>query len=123
MTAPVRGFREQVFFHEVKKNRRGDTCVALINEEFEGGEGFGVALRYPVGPLPHFTEWRMMGEGEYTCGLEPGNCRVLGRAQERAEGRLVTLRPGQSVNYRLEFEVLAGQKEIRRVRKEIRGLR
>lgn len=123
MSGPVPRFREQIFFHDLSRNRRGETCVALINEDFGDGEGFGVVMRYPVESLPHFTQWKMMGERTYTCGLEPGNCRVLGRAQERAEGRLVTLRPGQSVNYRLELEVLTNQKEIRKVRKEIRAMR
>jgi len=123
MTGPVRRFREQVFFHELKKNRRGETCVALVNEDFGGGEGFGAALRYPAAALPHFSEWKMLCERTYTCGLEPGNCRVLGRARERAEGRLVTLRPGQSADYRLEFEVLDGRKDIQRVKREIRGMR
>jgi hypothetical protein len=123
MTGPIRGFREQVFFHEMRKKRSGETCVALINEGFEDGWGFGVALRYPVKNLPHFSQWRMMGERTYTCGLEPGNCRVLGRVKEREAGRLVTLRPGQSLSYRLEIEVLDGEKDLRRVKREIRAIR
>lgn len=123
MSAPAPRFREQVFFHDLKKNRRGETRVALVNEEYGGGEGFGVALRYSISSLPHFSEWKMVCERTYTCGLEPGNCRVLGRARERAAGRLVTLRAGASAHYRLEFEVLTGRKDIRRVKREIRGLR
>jgi len=123
MTAPERGFREQVLFHEMRKKRNGESCVALINEDFAEGEGFGVALRYTAKTLPHFSQWKMMGERTYVCGLEPGNCRVMGRAKERDEGRLVTLRAGQSVSYRIEFEVVDSAEDVRRVKREIRGIR
>ncbi len=64
------------------------TIAALVNEEL------GVRLEIEsslsrlwqwVAPTPHF----------YALALEPANCSVLGRAHDRAEGRLPELQPGE----------------------------
>jgi hypothetical protein len=43
--------------------------------------------------LPRLWQWVHPGYG--VLGLEPANCSVLGRAHDRAEGRLPTLGPGE----------------------------
>jgi hypothetical protein len=75
-------------------------------------DGVGVYVRYRQQTLPQFVQWRMFGGGTYVLGLEPANCRVGGRAMERAAGRLQTLQPGESRSYRLEIGVLAGRANI-----------
>jgi len=40
----------------------------------------------------------MMGKGMHVVGLEPGNCLVGGRAEERAAGRLSFMEPGSKGN-------------------------
>ena len=40
-------------------------------------------------------------------GLEPANCSVLGRAADRAAGRLPVLEPGEERVTRLEVRVSA----------------
>jgi len=49
-----------------------------------------------------------MKRGTYVCGLEPSNCRVTGRADERAAGTLRYLEPGETVVYDLLLTVLHG---------------
>ena len=39
--------------------------------------------------------WKMMGEGEYVVGMEPSNCLTGGRANERANGTLREIEPGE----------------------------
>jgi hypothetical protein len=41
-------------------------------------------------------------------GLEPANCSVLGRAHDRAAGRLPVLAPGEARTSTLEITVGAG---------------
>jgi hypothetical protein len=41
----------------------------------------------------------------YALGLEPANCSVLGRAADRAAGRLPILAPGESRTTSLEISV------------------
>ncbi len=44
--------------------------------------------------LPRLWQWVDPNPGIYVLGLEPANCSVLGRAHDRAEGRLPHLPPG-----------------------------
>jgi hypothetical protein len=45
-------------------------------------------------------------------GLEPGNCRVLGRAWERANGTLQFLEPGERRELGIEFHILPDNEAI-----------
>jgi hypothetical protein len=112
---PVAGYREQVFFHDVRADGKGWCQVGLVNRGFSGGRGLGVVIRYRQRELPCFTEWKMIGEGLYVLGLEPGNAYPLGRARERQEGRLQLLKPGEEREFALEVEVLDGNAAISQV--------
>lgn len=104
---PVQGYREKVYFHRLRPDRKGNVNVALINRRL--GEGLGVRVRYRAEELPHFTQWKMLGDREYVLGVEPGNCTCLGRVAERAAGRLVELEVGDSVSAGFSLEVATGQ--------------
>jgi hypothetical protein len=45
-------------------------------------------------------------------GLEPANCRTLGRRAERDRGTLQMLSPGERREFRLELGVLSGAEEV-----------
>ena len=98
---PVPGYREKVYFHNLEHDKNGYVSIFLRNPVLLGG--LSLELRYRPDQLPHFTQWKMIGQQEYVLGLEPGNARVLGRAREREAGRLITLEPGETRTYRLEF--------------------
>ena len=57
-------------------------------------------------------QWKQTGQGAYVAGLEPATNWTIGRAAERAAGRLKFLEPGETRHYRLELGVLASQAEI-----------
>jgi hypothetical protein len=52
-------------------------------------------------------QWVHPAPGIAALGLEPANCSVLGRAADRAAGRLPMLAPGAERTTRLEFRVSA----------------
>ncbi len=53
--------------------------------------------------LPRLWQWVDPASGTYALGIEPANCSVLGRAHDRAEGRLPELAPGEERISRLEI--------------------
>ena len=114
MHAPVTGYAEKVYFHTMKPCKEGRVNVALINRKLGNG-GVGLRLRYRQNELPCFTEWKMLGDREYTLGLEPGNCLPMGRAAERAAGRLVELEVGQQLTAGFEMEVVEGVQAIEKL--------
>ncbi len=101
---PIPGFKEQVFYLELQEDDKGMVTVGIANKGLMEGMGFYVT--YNKTSLPFFTEWKMMGEGVYVVGLEPGNCHVQGRAKEREMGTLEILKPGEEKVVELEMGVL-----------------
>jgi hypothetical protein len=104
---PSGGYREQVFYHDVVPDAGGYATAGLVNK----GLGLALYVRARQKELPFFTEWKMMGEGMYVLGLEPGNCLVEGRARERAAGRLSILEGGEEREFVVECGVLDGALE------------
>lgn len=103
---PTPGFQEQVHHHKVTPDPDGWATVVLVNRAFNNGRGIGLQIRYRPDELPHFWQWRMMGEGTYVMGLEPANCSVLGRAEERRRKRLPMLRAGETKAHHLSISVV-----------------
>jgi hypothetical protein len=109
---PTAGYSEQVFQHVPQTDAEGFARAALVNRAFDGGRGLGVYLRWRAAELPWMIQWKMIGRGAYVAGLEPATNWTIGRASERAAGRLKFLEPGETRNYRLELGVLASHAEI-----------
>jgi hypothetical protein len=114
---PQRGFQEEVFYHVLKPDRNGFVTILLTNEKFANNKGLALYLRYRQRELPRFVQWKMAGEGTYVLGLEPANCWVEGRAEERRRKSLKFLRPGQSQKTLLELGILDSNDEIKKIKK------
>lgn len=105
---PTPDYSEQVFYHNLKSEPDGNTCVTLINEKIN----LGVAIHFNKKQLYNFTQWKQMGEGEYVMGMEPCNCYVGGRLDPRNSGIIEYLEPGETRNFDLTIELLNGKNEI-----------
>lgn len=91
--APVPGDPEMVFFHEEMPR-----TAALVNP--------GAHVRMELSwsdTLPILAHWRSMASGDYACGLEPTNCYIMGRKEERENGTLPTIAPFETVKAQVEF--------------------
>lgn len=100
---PQAGFAEQVFFHEPRVGADGLASAAVVNRAL----GFGAYVRWRAAELPVLARWKMTGEGEYVCGLEPStHAMAPTRREQREAGTLRELAPGESVAFRLEIGAL-----------------
>ena len=113
MQPPTSDFCEKVYFHDLQPDSEGQVTTAIVNPDLDGG--FGVYCKYHKEKLPYFTEWKMMDQGTYVVGMEPGNALVLGRAAERVAGRLQYLQPGERREYLIEIGVVSGAEEVRKL--------
>jgi Domain of unknown function (DUF4432) len=93
----VPGARERVFEHEVPPGPDG-WCSAVVRNA-----GLELELRWDAATLPRLWQWVHPAPGLGVLGLEPANCSVLGRAHDRAEGRLPELAPGEERRTRLRI--------------------
>jgi hypothetical protein len=119
LDAPIPGYQEKAYFHELGAGPDGQTGTAVINRKL----GFGVYVRFNRNELPHYTQWKMMGQRNYVVGMEPANCLPLGRVTERQAGRLQYLDPRETREYTLELGALTSQEEINAFEAEVTGWR
>jgi hypothetical protein len=122
MEAPQPGYEEKVYHHDMAAAEDGSVTVAMVNNGFERGHGLGVYIRYFQDTLPRFVQWKMMGEQDYVCGLEPCNCGVEGQKVDEELGLLQVLAPGESREFRLEFGVLTELEEVNRLRAAVSSI-
>lgn len=93
----VPGARERVFEHAVAPAADG-WCSATVRNA-----GLEVEVRWDAATMPRLWQWVHPAPGLGVLGIEPANCSVLGRAHDRAEGRLPALAPGEERRSRLEI--------------------
>jgi Domain of unknown function (DUF4432) len=108
--APAFGIGERVYFHDMEAGADEIVKVVLVSDRETND--FGICLRYSKATLPEFVQWKMPGANHYVLGLEPANCRSLGRAAERARGTLKSISPGMQCEFRIELQVLEGAQEV-----------
>jgi len=100
---PTPEYREQVFRHVLVPDAAGKVRVELENPSL----GLGLRWTYDRDSLPHLFQWKMMGQGMYVLGIEPGNSSgIEGRATARQRDDLPHLSPGESRSYTLDVEVI-----------------
>jgi len=117
MQPPTHGYAEQVFYHDLKTDADGNTCVAIVNHRLE----LGVALHFNKNQFFNLTQWKQMGEGEYVLGIEPCNCYVGGRLDPRNRNILEYLEPGESKNFDIEVAIVTGSDHVNALEKQIKS--
>ena len=117
-TAPVNGYAERCYFHEIKANKNGYTRIAVINDKLE----LAVVFTYRPEQLNCLTEWKMLNEGEYVLGIEPGTANPIGRERTEQEGRLKTLQSGETHEVDITIEIVDGKEDIEKIENEIKAI-
>ena len=95
---PVDSEEERVFFQVMEDDFR----ARLENPEL----GVNMTISWSGDTLPVLSQWRSMASGDYVLGLEPANCYIMGRHDERENGTLPVLKAFESVRstVTIEFE-------------------
>ena len=91
--APIDSEEERVFFQKMER----EFWAKLENPEL----GVQMTISWSGDTLPILSEWRSMASGDYVLGLEPTNCYIAGRHDERANGTLPVLKAWESVKNRV----------------------
>jgi hypothetical protein len=103
LEAPQDGYAEQVFFHNPRPDDDGLCTAAIVNRAL----AFGAFVRWRAAELPVMAQWKMMGPGEYVCGLEPSTHEMAPTRRElKARGLPRELAPGASADLRIEVGAL-----------------
>ena len=105
---PINGIEEAVFYHKCYCDKENYGHSTLVNEKLK----IGVSLSFNLNELDNLTEWKMMGQGDYVVGVEPSNCKTLGRRSERENGTLKYIQPGEIRHISVIVEILDGEDSI-----------
>ena len=105
---PVPGRTERCYFHVPAADASGKTYAAVVNDKLE----VGVLFTFRPDQLPCMCEWKMLNEGEYVLGIEPGNTYPTGRPNAEANGTLDMLAPGEVRHVEISIEILDGVQAI-----------
>ena len=82
--APEPCEEERVFFQKMKND--------FWAELYDPGSGVKMKISWSGDTLPILSQWRSMAAGDYVLGLEPTNCYIMGRHDERENGTLPVLK-------------------------------
>ncbi len=123
MSEPVPGYREKVFFHQLRAAGGGPSFVALVNRDIGGGRPLGAVLRFDTSQLPRLTEWKMMRRGFYVVGLEPGTVEPHGRGPLRERGELPMIQGHAEHPVAVSFEVVTTTEDIAELEREAKELK
>jgi len=102
--APDANYSERVYYHQLK----GEPEVEIVNPRFPVHQGTApvkVSLNWSADTLPKLVQWKMPGAGTHVLGVEPSNCWVDGRREERERGTLVYLEPGETMKYEISLHI------------------
>lgn len=120
MDAPTPGVPEACYRHTLAAERDGTVVIALVNRKLDGG--FGYYVQWNRKQLPHFTEWKMMGEGMYVVGTEPCLMPLYPRSELRKAGKLPFIQPGEERVIQLEIGVVSGPAHVRSLERRCQAL-
>jgi len=100
MEKPQSDFIEQCYYYDMEEGE-----ASIYSPEIDTK----LSLLFDTKELPFFTEWKMMGKGEYVLGLEPGNCNPDGRDVMREMGKLQFLKAGEEKTQHITIKIKNGQ--------------
>lgn len=113
--APTPNYPEQVFYHhlkiagEIKPDSGPLMSVLLATPDNE----MAVVIRWDPRTLPYLTQWKNTRQGQYVCGIEPGNCIPEGQNAARSNGRLKMIEPGETVSTYVAIDVYDDPERIK----------
>lgn len=117
---PQVGFAEQVYLMRLVADHSGWTRALLRSPD--GTAGFGIS--FDTSTLPYFIQWKnTAGAADgYVTGLEPATGFPNTRAFEEANGRVVSLDPGETRTHRLRLHLLSNAQRVEKFEAEVHGL-
>ena len=93
---PIDSEEERVFFQKMER----EFWAKLENPDL----GVNMTISWSGDTLPILSQWRSMASGDYVLGLEPTNCYIMGRHDERENGTLPVLKAWDSITNTVKIE-------------------
>ncbi len=102
--APASDAVSLVYHHDLRPDDEGRVSATLLNRRL----GLSARISYDKRELKNFTQWKLLGRGDYVTGLEPCNNYGLGVAYEQENGTLEQIEPGETRTFEVMIEFSRG---------------
>ncbi|OUT61615.1 MAG: DUF4432 domain-containing protein [Rhodopirellula sp. TMED11] len=101
---PESGYSERVYFARLRGNEMQQSTVMLTNQ----AASQGLSVTFGLRNLDRFIIWKNTGDlaDGYVTGLEPATNFPNARSYEESQGRVISLRPDQTVSFRVALQPL-----------------
>lgn len=99
---PEFSYQERCYFHDLAKDDNGVTQYTIFNPNLN----LGVNVKYSKDDFPFFTQWKMLGKGEYVLGLEPMNVFLDGPKIGEPGCTAPTLEAGESIVIKYSYNFI-----------------
>ncbi len=118
---PTPGYVEQVFYLKPLANDQNETEILLKNK----AGNRGASIRYNIEQLPALTLWKntVAIQDGYATGIEPGLNYANNRRIERKHGRVPELKPGESREFTLQFEISMDEESVKAAEKRVNNIK
>lgn len=108
---PESEFEEVCYYHTLKRNKNNQSVTGVYNPELS----MGVAIIIDCENLDYLVEWKMMQKRDYVLGLEPASNRIDGLNDLEERGLLKYLKPGESISYKIEVQIIEEYQEFDKI--------
>jgi galactose mutarotase-like enzyme len=117
---PTAGYVEQVYYIQPKADRTGNAPVLLQNKSGKQG----MVMTFKPSQLKGLSLWKNTTalEDGYVSGIEPGTSYPNNRSIERKNGNVPVLKPGESQQFDLSFEILDSAERIGEIKNQIKNI-
>lgn len=115
------GAREQCFFFDLAASADGRAAVMLCSPD----RTKAVVYRFNKKQLPYFTLWKnnQRAADGYAIGFEPGTNLPNTKSEEKEQGRVITLAPGESRTFELSLEYLDDEDAVQAAKQSIMAIK
>lgn len=95
-------YQERCYFHDLVSDSNDQNEYVVFNPNLN----IGVRVQFKKSNFPYFTQWKMLGKGEYVLGLEPMNSYLDGPKIGEPGCKAPVLKPGKSEKIVYTFSFL-----------------
>jgi hypothetical protein len=114
VSKPVDGIPDDLFVHSLYHDPEGMVHTGLYNENIK----LGINYSFEYAAMEYIVEWRCLRPTDYVMGIFPSNNHCTGRAFERKNGTIKTIKPFEQKKLGVTITILEGDNDLDNFKKK-----
>jgi hypothetical protein len=114
VSKPIDNIPDDLFVHSVYHDPEGMVYAGLYNEKIK----LGIAYSFEYAAMEYIVEWRCLKPTDYVMGIFPSTNHCAGRAFERQNGTMKTIKPFEQKKLGVRITILDGDEDLDNFKKQ-----